>query len=121
MYAFGGCGLSLITDLISTALGDFHAFFDPYIYYDDEELRKIVDTLVGACVFSAQEKVQGSRKMMLVHLWKKMMTGEGLRSRLPYAILTRMVSLIGWVRMEVNSLLSFADMSEKEFESILRR
>ena len=50
MFAFGGCGLSILTDLIDTALGEFHAFFDPYIFYDDDEMRKVVESLAGRIV-----------------------------------------------------------------------
>ena len=40
---------------------------------------------------------------------------------MPYAILTRMIRLICLTRIEVNSLLSFAEMTERDFESIFRR
>ena len=59
MYGFGGCGMSILTDLIATALGEFHAYFDPYILHDDEELRKMVAQLAGRIVLSAQERPQG--------------------------------------------------------------
>ena len=68
MFAFGGCGLSILTDLIDTALGEFHAFFDPYIFYDDDEMRKVVESLAGRICLSAQERPQGnSRKQLLVN------------------------------------------------------
>ena len=58
---------------------------------------------------------------MQIHLWKKFNSGEDLRGRLPYAVLTRMIRLLGWVRLEVNSALKFYDITEQEYESILRR
>ena len=121
--ALGGCGLTLFTTLLATSLGEeLHKYFDPYLFYDDEELRKTVDLLVGGLVFSGQERPQGgSKKKMQIHLWKKFNSGEGLRARLPYSILTRMIRLLGWVRLEVNSALEFYDISELEYESILRR
>ena len=98
-YGAGGCGLSLFTDLLATSLGeDMHKFFDPFVFHDDEELRKTVELLAGGCVFSGQERPQGSKKGVLLHLWKKFLSGEGLRGRLPYGVLTRMIRLFGWVR-----------------------
>ena len=58
---------------------------------------------------------------MQIHLWKKFNSGEGLRGRLPYAVLTRMIRLLGWARLEVNAALEFYDITEQEYESILRR
>ena len=72
-------------------------------------------------MFSGQERPQGSKKKLLLHLWKKFLSGEGLRGRLPYAVLTRMIRLLGWVKLEVNSMLAFNDLTEQEFESIMRR
>ena len=47
--------MSLFTDLIAGTLGEaLHKYFDPFIFYDDEELRKCVDLLVGGIVFSGQ-------------------------------------------------------------------
>ncbi|CAK0856925.1 unnamed protein product, partial [Prorocentrum cordatum] len=118
----GGCGLSLFTDPIATSMGDeLHKYFNPFVFYDDEELRKCVELLAGGCVYSGQERPQGSKKKLLLHLWRKFLSGEGLRGRLPYAVLTRMVRLIGWVKLEVNSMLAFSDLTEQEFESIMRR
>ena len=122
LWALGGCGLSLFSDLIATSLGDdLHEYFDPYILYDDEELRKCVDCLSGALVLTAQERPQGGKKKLLLHLYKKLCSAEGLRARLPYAVITRMLRLIGWKKMEVNSIIEFADVTEGEFESIIRR
>ena len=80
-----------------------------------------MELLAGGCCFSGQERPQGSKKKLQLHLCKTFLSGEGLRARLPYAVLTRMVRLYGWVRLEVNSVLSFADLTEGEFESIMRR
>ena len=50
--ARGGCGLSLFTSLLATSLGEeLHKYFDPCLFYDDEELRKIVELLYGGIVF----------------------------------------------------------------------
>ena len=122
MIGAGGVGLSLFTDLIAASLGEKnHKFFDPYIFFDDEVLRSCIELLVGGCVFSGQERPQGLNKKIRLHLWKKFCTGEGIRGRLPFQILSRMVRLKGWVRLEVNSLMDFESVGELEFESILRR
>ena len=53
--ARGGCGLSLFTSLLATSLGEeLHKYFDPCLFYDDEELRKTVELLMGGIVFSGQ-------------------------------------------------------------------
>ena len=121
-YGAGGCGLSLFTELLASSIGnELHKYYDPYLFFDEEELRKTVELLSGGIVFSGQERPQGTKRKLLVHLWKKFLSGEGLRGRLPYAILTRMIRLTGWVRMEVNSVLPFGTLGEDEFESIMRR
>ena len=62
-FARGGCGLSLFTDLIAYNLGEeLHKFFDPYIFCDDEELRKSVELLACGIVFSGQERPSGKRR-----------------------------------------------------------
>ena len=55
--ARGGCGLSLFTSLLTTSLGDeLHKYFDPYLFYDDEELRKTVELLMDGI----DERSEGS-------------------------------------------------------------
>jgi hypothetical protein len=121
-HALGGCGLSLFTEIIANSLGeDNHKYFDPAVFFEDEEMRKMVELLANGICFSGQERPQGSKKKMLLHLWKKFLSGEGLRGRMPYAVLTRMIRLIGWVRLEVNSVMEMEGVREEEFESMLRR
>ena len=84
-------------------------------------MRKCVDLLLGGCVFTGQERPQGMGKKVRLHLYKKFATGEGIRGRLPYAIVTRMIRLFGWKRLEVNSLFDLEEVTEKDFESIFRR
>jgi hypothetical protein len=52
---------------------------------------------------------------------KKMLTAEGIAGRLPYAILTKMVKLVGWKRIELNKLFTFDQIDDTNFESIVRR
>ena len=72
-------------------------------------------------VYTCQEKPQGNKQPMRQDLLKKFATGEGTAGRMPYGIATKMVHLQGWNRMEMNKLLSFDDVTEANFESILRR
>ena len=121
-HSKGGCGLSIFTDLLQTSLGEeLHKCFDPAVLMDEEELRKVVETMADGIVFTAQERPQGGKRRILLHLWKKLLSADGLRGRMPYAILTRMIRILGWTRVETNSVLDFLGVSEGEFESIMRR
>ena len=44
-----------------------------------------------------------------------------MAARLPYAILTKMVTFSGWKRFEVNETLKFHGVTEMTFPSIMRR
>lgn len=59
------------------------------MFYLEEEMRKTVELLKGACVFTAQERPEGLSKGMREDLFKKMATGEGIFGRLPYQIVTK--------------------------------
>jgi hypothetical protein len=118
----GGVGLSLYTAHIHAMYGPRnHRFFDPNIFYQDDELRKQIELFVGAFIFSGQERPTGMKARMREDLLKKFLTSEGIAGRLPYAILTKMVRLKGWKRIEMNKLFRFDDIKESNFESILRR
>ena len=54
-------------------------------------------------------------------LLKKFATAEGISGRLPYAILTKLYELVGWKRVECNKLFRFYEVTERDFESIVRR
>ena len=61
----------------------------------DEELRKVVELLMGGFIFSGQEKPTGTKQALREDLLKKFGTAEGISGRLPYAILTRLFQVIG--------------------------
>eukprot|EP00973_Karenia_brevis_P009442 1274259-Karenia_brevis.AAC.1 len=42
-------------------------------------------------------------------------------SGLPYAILTRLIELVGWTRLELNKLVSFFGVTAESLNSIMRR
>lgn len=64
-------------------------------------MRKTVELLKGACVFTAQERPEGLSKGMREDLFKKMATGEGIFGRLPYQILTQAA-----LRIRVSNVIS---------------
>ena len=89
-YGAGGCGLSLFTELLATSLGDdLHKYYDPFLFYEEEELRKTVELLAGGIVFSGQERPQGTKRQLLVHLWKKFLSWQ------PYGVVTASVAIKG--------------------------
>lgn len=86
----GGVGLSLTTTHLSAMLGsNNHKLFDPQVFYIDEELRKQVELLVGAVVYTAQERPEGVNRGFREDLFKKWASADGIFGRLPYQIQTR--------------------------------
>ena len=49
------------------------------------------------------------------------MCGDPVAARLPYAILTKMVTFYGWKRFEMNETLKDHGVTEMTFPSIMRR
>ena len=73
----GGVGLSLYTAHLAAMYGErSHKFFDPNIFYHDEELRKQVEQLWGGIIFTGQEKPTGTRSRIREDLIKKFATAE---------------------------------------------
>ncbi|CAK0802819.1 unnamed protein product [Prorocentrum cordatum] len=118
----GGVGLSFYTSHLHAMYGDEnHKFFDPNICFQGEEMRKVVELLVGGCIFTGQERPSGQRSSMRQDLLKKFATADTIAGRLPYSILTKMYRIIGWKRMEVNQFFTFDNVNERNLESIVRR
>ena len=82
---------------------------------------KLIPLLKGGFLFSGQERPGGAGNYLRGDLLKKFATAEGISGRLPYSILTKMISLVGWKRIECNKMFQFSDITEDNFESILRR
>ena len=97
-----------------------HRYFDPNVFYDDQELRKVITLLAGGLIFSGQERPTGTKNALREDLLKKFATAEGITGRLPYAVLTKLVKLIGWKRIELNKLFKFDDITDNNLESIVR-
>jgi hypothetical protein len=116
----GGVGQSLYSSHLAAMYGPLHRYFDPNLFYHDDEIRKQIDALVGAIILTGQEAPETNRRMR-EDVYKKVMSGDGISGRKPYGVSTRMYELIGWKRIEVNRLMSFTGVSEKNFPSIFRR
>jgi len=56
-----------------------------------------------------------------VDVYKKIATAEGVFTRLPYALKTDRVFVVGFKRMELNTPLRFPHVSESSFDSVFRR
>ena len=116
MWGTGGVGLSLTTAHLDAMLGSVnHRYFDPQMFFMEEEMRKQVEFLRGALVLTAQERPEGMRKGFREDLFKKMASADGIFGRLPYQILTRAIKLVGWKRMEMNRIMLFTGVGECEF------
>lgn len=61
-------------------------------------MRKQVEALRGTLVFTAQERPEGLGKGFREDIFKKWASGDGIFGRMPYAVVTRVVTLLGWKR-----------------------
>eukprot|EP00435_Cladocopium_sp_Y103_P038419 s1353_g10.t1 len=116
----GGVGQSLYSTHLHAMYGHNAAFFDPNIWFNEDEMRKQVEQLNGCCILTGQE-TPGTNRKLREDLFKKFASGDGIAGRKPYGFRTRMIRCIGWKRLEANKLLKFAGVSNKEFNTILRR
>ena len=80
-----------------------------------------MESLAGGIIFTGQERPSGTRNQIREDLLKKFCTAEGISGRLPYAILTKLVKLVGWKRIELSKLFKFDSITDSNFESIMRR
>ena len=117
----GGVGQSLFTHFLDSMFANLHGYLDMNIYYGDDEFRKQAELLIHKIVVTGQETPHSSTKSMRDDLYKKHMSGDPVPSRLLYSIVTKMVELIGWKRLEMNKLLAFHGVTEGTFASMLRR
>ena len=120
----GGVGQSLFTTLINSALSPMHTFFDCTSLYQDDELRKTLEHIVGYKVLTSQEGTEGgiaSIRNLRQGLYKKICSGDPISCRLPYAKSSKMVSTRGMLRFELNQPLTFNNVKEAQWDSIYRR
>ena len=116
----GGVGQSLYSLHLKAMFAHNFAFFDPNIWFNEDEMRKQVEQLNGCCVLTGQETPATGRKLR-EDLFKKFASADGIAGRKPYGFLTRMIHCTGWKRLEANRMLQFADVSERNLNSLLRR
>lgn len=56
-WGSGGVGLSLVSSQIAAIYGsELRRYYDPNIFYTDEELRKVLELLVGGIIFTGEER-----------------------------------------------------------------
>ena len=91
----GGVGQSLYSQHIAAMFGNNHAFFDPNVWHNDEELRKQVESFARCFIITGQEAPESARKLHL-DLYKKTMSADGIVGRKPYGYTTRMFTIVGW-------------------------
>ena len=116
----GGVGQSLLSHLIATVFGENHSFIDMNLYFTDDEMRKQGELLAGKAVVTGQE-MPNETKEMREDLYKKHISADAVSCRLPYAVLTKQVQLVGLKRFEMNQTPRFRAASEANFNSIERR
>ncbi len=54
IHMSGGVGQSLYSSLLANTYGPLHTYFDPSIWYLDEELRKQVEQFVGCVLLTGR-------------------------------------------------------------------
>ena len=79
----GGLGKGVRSSIRSTAMGSMHVFADPDIYFTKEEARKQLPFVQG-CFITHQEMAQ-TQNAFFGHIWRKIITGERIAARAPYA------------------------------------
>ena len=116
----GGAGQGLYSSHIDAVYKHNHAFIDPNLWHNEDELRKQLEQFSSACIITAQEKPESNRSFR-EDLYKKMVSADDLAARKPYGYVTRMLRVVGWKRIETNDLMVFKNISETNFNSIFRR
>ena len=116
----GGTGQGLYSNHLAAVYKHNHAFIDPNLWHNEDELRKQLEMFSSAWILTAQEKPDSHRKFR-EDLYKKLVSADDLAARKPYGYVTRMLRVIGWKRVETNDLLEFKNVSEESFNSIFRR
>ena len=116
----GGVGQSLYSSHLQALYGHNFAYFDPNIWYHEEEMRKQVEQLNGCIILTGQETPATNRKLR-EDLFKKFASADGIAGRKPYGFCTKMIYTRGWKRLEANRMFRFSDVGKRDFNAILRR
>ena len=116
----GGTGQSLYSSHLHAVYGHNHAFVDPNLFHNEDEMRKQLEQFAHCCMITAQEAPETARAFQQ-DLFKKMVSADDLAARRPYGYVTRMLRVTGWKRIETNHIMSFRNVMERNFNSIHRR
>ena len=116
----GGTGQSLYSSHIAAVYARNHAFVDPNLFHNEEEMRKQLEQFAHCFIITCQEAPE-TGKPFQQDLYKKMMSADDLSARKPYGFMTRMLRVIGWKRYEANRMMTFRNVVEKNFNSVNRR
>ncbi|CAE6952948.1 unnamed protein product [Symbiodinium sp. CCMP2592] len=76
-------GQSLYSLDLSEMYKHNHVYFDPNIWYLDEELRKQVETFARSFIMTGQEAPESNKKLH-IDLYKKTISADGIMGRKPY-------------------------------------
>ena len=116
----GGTGQSLYSAHLAAVYGHNHAYVDPNLFHNEEEMRKQLEQFAHCFIITCQEAPE-SGKAFQQDLYKKMMSADDLSARRPYGFMTRMLRVVGWKRYEANRLMTFRNVVERNFNSVKRR
>ena len=116
----GGTGQSLYSSHLNAVYSQNHAFVDSNLFHNEDEMRKQLEQFAHCCMITAQEAPETNRTFQQ-DLFKKMVSADDLAARRPYGYITRMLRVMGWKRIETNQIMSFRNVKERNFNSILRR
>lgn len=98
--------MSSYTKFLAAMFGNrLHQYVDPNVLFADDELRKMLEIIIVGIILTLQERPTSTKQSFRLDLWKKLCSANGLLSRMPYAILSKILSVIGWKRFELNHLL----------------
>ena len=116
----GGTGQSLFSSHLAAVYGHNHAFIDPNLFHNEEEMRKQLEQFAHCWMITAQEAPETHRHFQQ-DLYKKFMSADDLAGRKPYGFVTKMMRVTGFKRFETNKIMTFRNVMEANFNSIYRR
>ncbi|CAE7561822.1 unnamed protein product [Symbiodinium sp. CCMP2592] len=116
----GGTGQSLFSSHLAAVYGHNHAFIDPNLFHNEEEMRKQLEQFTHCWIITAQEAPETHRHFQQ-DLYKKFMSADDLAGRKPYGFVTKMLRVTGFKRFETNKIMTFRNVMETNFNSIYRR
>ena len=116
----GGTGQSLFSAHLAAVYSHNHAYIDPNLFHNEDELRKQLEQFAHCWIITAQEAPETHRHFQQ-DLFKKLMSADDLAARKPYGFVTRMRRVRGLKRFETNKIITFRNVMEANFNSIYRR